>query len=368
MEKRREYEIAKIRLSGPSLHRLERLCNAVGVAGDEAEVRKIVLSEVNKPASLVRNVQIDALGNVLVTHDRSAEKRLRVMVAAHMDEVGMMLTQEENGSLFRFELIGGIDKRALVGKALWIGKEHIPGVIGAKPIHFVTSKDDLKNPIPVEELRIDISPGSKGKVKVGDRATFATTFQKSGPSLQAKALDDRLGVALLLELLQMNFTNIDLMAAFTVQEEVGLRGAGVAAYALQPDIAIVIDCTPAYDQPNWEDDKNQADESPKYNSRLGEGAAIYVADGRTFSHPRLVRFFVDTAERLHIPYQIRQPGGGGTDAGAIHLQRAGIPTISISVPARYTHTATSLARQSDWENTLALVGSGLAQLTPELMK
>lgn len=368
MEKRQEKKMKSNHLGGASLRRLERLSNAVAVAGDESEVRKIVLEEIKKIPDGERSVKVDNLGNVLVTPNPSSEKSLRVLVAAHMDEVGMMLTQEENGSFYRFELVGGIDKRNLVGKAVWVGKDRIPGVIGAKPIHFVTSEDDLKTPIPVEDLRIDVSPANKGKVKVGDRAAFATTFKKSGSSLLGKALDDRLGVALLLELLQVTFSNVEFMAAFTVQEEVGLRGAGVAAYALEPDIAIVVDCTPAYDQPHWEDDKIEVQGSPFYNTRLGEGAAIYIADGHTYSHPRLVRFFVETAEALHIPYQIRQPGGGGTDAGAIHMQRSGIPTISISVPARYTHTAVSLARQSDWENTFTLLENAIIRLSPEVIK
>lgn len=368
MEPRQENGIIKAHLARASVLRLERLCNAVGVSGDESEVRKIVLGELNKTTNRDRNVKVDNLGNVLVTQAPSSDKKLRVMVAAHMDEVGMMLTQEDNGSFFRFELVGGIDKRALIGKAVWVGKEHIPGVIGAKPIHFITSDDEMKNPIPLEELRIDVSPANKGKVKVGDRATFATPFLKTGASLRGKALDDRLGVALLLELLEMNFPAIELMAAFTVQEEIGLRGAGVAAYGLKPDLAIVIDSTPAYDQPHWDDEKDHPDESIKYNARLGKGAAVYVADGRTFSHPPLVRFFIDTAETLHIPYQIRQPGGGGTDAGAIHLQREGTPTITVSVPARYLHTAVSLARHADWESTLTLVANALSRLTPRAIQ
>ncbi len=156
--------------------------------------------------------------------------------------------------------------------------------------------------------------------------------------------------------------HIDLQAAFTVQEEVGLRGAQVAAYAFDPDVAIVLDSTPANDLPAWDGAENT-----RYNTRLGAGPAIYIADGATLSDPRLVRLFMETAEQVGLPYQIRQPGGGGTDAGAIHKQRAGIPSISVSVPGRYAHTAASIARIADWENTLALVYHVLQRITPQLL-
>jgi putative aminopeptidase FrvX len=336
---------------------LERLCNAVSVSGDECEVRKIVLEQV-RPIS--DEVKVDALGNVLVTKHGHGQNRLRVMMTAHMDEVGFMLTNDEGEGIFRFDTVGGIDVRQLGGKAVWVGNEHLPGVIGAKPIHL-TEKDELQKAISLETLRIDIGP-SGGKAKVGDRATFATTFARLGPSVCGKALDDRLGVATLIELVKNAPSNIDLQAAFTVQEENGLRGARVAAYAFNPDLAMVIDSTPANDLPTWDDSENS-----KYNTRLGAGPAIYVADGGTLSDPRLIRHLVETAEARDIPYQIRQPGGGGTDAGAIHKQREGIPSVSISVPGRYPHTAASIARLADWENTLCLLHAALGGLKASLL-
>jgi endoglucanase len=214
----------------------------------------------------------------------------------------------------------------------------------------------------VDILRIDVGPGNGSKIKTGDRATFATSFTRLGPSLRAKALDDRLGVATLIELVRHAPANIDLLAAFTVQEEVGLRGAGVAAYALDPDLAIILDSTPAYDLPTWD-----ASENTRYNARLGAGPAIYVADRGTLYDTRLVRHLMETAEAAGIPYQIRQPGGGGTDAGAVHKQRAGIPSVSVSVPGRYPHTPAGIARLSDWKITLALVYTALVRLEPKLL-
>jgi len=336
---------------------LEKLCNAVAVSGDEGEVRKIVLEEVRPYAD---EVKVDAMGNVLVTVHARQQPALKVMLDAHMDEVGFMLVEGDEG-LFRFETVGGIDARQLVGKAVQVGKDHVPGVIGAKPIHH-TTPDERKNAIPLEALRIDLGLGGGVKAKPGDRATFATRFEQVGPSLRAKALDDRLGVATLIELVKHAPANVELQAAFTVQEEIGLRGARVAAYAFNPDLAIAIDSTPANDLPTWDDTENAV-----YNTRLGYGPAIYLADAGTLSDPRLVRYLAATGDALHIPYQFRQPGGGGTDAAAIHKQRAGIPSVSISVPGRYAHTAVLLARLSDWQATLALVYQALVRLPIDIL-
>jgi len=355
------------KIGAAQIRLLERLCNACAVSGDENEVRAIVLEQVRPHASEVR---VDALGNILAIRPGQDEGCLKVMLAAHMDEIGFMVIDDEGEGIFRFDTVGGIDVRQLVGKPVWVGRQHLPGVIGAKPIHLTTA-DERKRSISLDTLRIDIGPENAKKVKVGDRATFATSFTRLGPSLRAKALDDRLGVATLIELLRHAPPNIDLLAAFTVQEEVGLRGAHVAAYALDPDLAMALDCTPAYDLPSWNSGGQHADpadgENTRYNTRLGGGPAIYVADNYTLSDPRLIRHLVETAETHDIPYQIRQPGGGGTDAGAIHKQRLGIPSVSISVPGRYAHTAAMLARLEDWKNTLALVHAALARLPADLL-
>lgn len=345
---------------------LQQLCNACAISGDEGEVRKIVQDQVRPFLQEADDLKIDALGNILVTRKGKSPDRLHVMLAAHMDEVGFMLSNDEKDGIFRFEAVGGLDARQLVGKPVWVGKDHLPGVIGAKPVHLTKSAERRKT-ISLDELRIDVGPENGSKVKVGDRATFATPFQRLGPSLRAKALDDRLGVCTLIELVKHAPENIDLLAAFTVQEEIGLRGAQVAAYGLDPDVAIVLDSTPAYDLPFLEAENDPLIENSRYNSRLGLGPAVYIADRATLSDPRLVRHLVSTAETAGIPMQFRQPGGGGTDAGVIHKQRAGIPSVSVSVPARYLHTAAGICRLSDWQNTLALVYTALSTLKPELL-
>lgn len=339
---------------------LKRLTNASAVSGDEGSVRKIIFEELDDYRD---QIQVDALGNVLLRKvGTRGDHRPRVMVAAHMDEIGFMLISDEDKGLYRFDLVGGIDVRQLVGKAVLVGTDQIPGVIGAKPIHL-TKAEERKKAVPLESLRVDVGPDNQSKVKVGDRAVFATRFLNLGASLRAKALDDRFGVAILIELIKNSPDHIDLLAAFTVQEEVGLRGARAAGYSLDPDLAIALDSTPAYDLPFWEED----DENTIYNTRLGAGPALYTADAATLSDPRLIRLLIRTAEEADIPYQLRQPGGGGTDAGAIHRQRSGVPSATVSVPARYLHTAASIARLSDWQAALNLMTRALRKIDRSLL-
>jgi tetrahedral aminopeptidase len=336
---------------------LEKLCNAVSVSGDENEVRKIVLEKV---APYADNVKVDALGNLLATKKGRGTKRLRVMLDAHMDEVGFMLVAEDGDGIYEFKTIGGIDARNLVGKQVVVGKDHTPGVIGAKPIHL-TKSDERKLAISADTLRVDL--GSGAKAKIGERGTFAPNFQRAGPSIMSKSIDDRIGVATLIELFKSAPSNIDVLAAFTVQEEIGLRGAQVAAYYFNPDLGIAIDSTPANDLPMQREGENTF-----YNTRLGLGPAIYLANSSALDDPRLVRFIAETAEKGKIPYQYRQPGGGGTDAAAIQQSVAGIPIVSVSVPHRYTHSALSIARVEDWKNTLSLLFAALKHLTPDILK
>jgi len=335
---------------------LEKLCNVIAVSGDEGEVRKIVLEEIKPYAD---EVKVDALGNVLAIKQGRGKKRTRIMLDAHMDEVGFMIVADDGEGVYRFETVGGIDARHLLGKQVYVGKERTPGVIGGKPIHLMDSGERLRK-VPVDGLRIDL--GLTGKAKVGDRGSFATKFRRVGPSILSKSIDDRIGVATLIELLKHAPVNVDICAAFTVQEEIGLRGAKVAAQYFNPDMAIAIDSTPANDLPSHEGNENIA-----YNTKLGLGPAIYIADGSTLHDPRLVRFLSEVGDAENIPYQFRQPGGGGTDSGAIQKALAGIPTVSVSVPHRYTHSPVSISRVDDWKNTLNLLHASLKRITPALI-
>ena len=338
---------------------LEKLCNVIAISGDEGEVRKIVLEEIKPYAD---DVRVDALGNVLAGRrgrTRGGAKRTRVMLDAHMDEVGFMIVADDGDGIYRFETVGGIDSRHLLGRQVFVGRERTPGVIGGKPVHLMDSGERTRK-VPVDGLRIDL--GLTGKAKVGDRAGFATKFRRVGPSIMSKSIDDRIGVATLIELLKHAPANVDICAAFTVQEEIGLRGAKVASQYFNPDLAIAVDSTPAHDLPMYEGGENMT-----YNTKLGLGPAIYIADGSTLHDPRLVQFLQETAEAEGIPYQIRQPGGGGTNSGAIQKALTGIPTVSVSVPHRYTHSPVSISRVDDWKNTLALLHAALKRIKPAVI-
>ena len=335
---------------------LEKLCNAIAVSGDEREVRKIVLEEIKPYAD---DVRVDALGNVLAIKQGSGKKRVCVMLDAHMDEVGFFIVADDGEGIYHFDMVGEIDVRHLVGKQVLVGKNRIPGVIGGKPVHLMDD-DEATHKVPLESLRIDLGLG--GRAKIGDRAGFATKFRRVGPSIMSKSIDDRIGVVTLIELLKNAPVNVDLCAAFVVQEEIGLRGAKVAAQYFQPDMAIAVDSTPANDLP-----MHDGSENTTYNTKLGLGPAIYIADGSTLHDPRLVRFLSEVGGAENIPFQFRQPGGGGTDSGAIQISLAGVPTVSVSVPHRYTHSPVSISRVDDWKNTIALLHAALKKITPSLI-
>jgi putative aminopeptidase FrvX len=274
----------------------------------------------------------------------------------------MIFGANSDGSL-KFRAVGGIDDRILPGKVVLIGPDRIPGVIGVKPVHLL---NDDPGVLKIEDLAIDIGAASESEansaVAIGQTATFATEFRTWNGAASGKALDDRAGCAVLIEILRGPRLPVDLLAAFTVQEEVGLRGARVAAHTFDPDAAVAVDATPANDLPPTTDQ----DVSP--NTRLGHGPAIYVMTRRDVSDPRLVKHFMATGDALDIPYQIRQPGGGGTNAGSIIPARAGVPTISVSVPTRYLHSPASLIYLKDVRSTLALVRESVARLTSQVLK
>ena len=336
---------------------LRTLTEVVAVSGDEAPARAIVRRALRDQAA---RLTTDALGNLLLHRpaQSTAKRPLRVLLAAHLDEVGFMITHPAGEGLYRVQPIGGLTAATALGQAVWVGPQRLPGVIGAAPVHLQRGTPRLPT---WDDLRLDVGP--RTPVEPGQRATFATPFRREGNTIFAKALDDRVGVVTLMELIHHAPPHVDLWAAFTVQEEVGLRGARVVAHAVNPDVAFALDCTPARDLPGPD---GRLD--PAFNTRLGHGPAIYIADRRTISDPRLVRHLQATAERLGLPYQFRQAGGGATDAGAIHLQRAGIPSVSVSVPARGLHSPVATMRVADWDATFRLLWAALHALTPALLE
>ena len=339
---------------------LKNLTEAVGVSGTEHEVRRMIRDLI---ADYVDEWHVDAMGNLIALKKGTGVSGLRVMVDAHMDEVGLMVTGYDSNGTLKFEAVGGFDDRTLLGKVVQVGPKKLTGVIGARPIHLLNSsqRDAI---VKRDEMRIDIGANSKetatAKVKVGDRAAFVTEYEELGETAVGKAFDNRAGCAVLIELLRARPYPFDLYATFTVQEEVGLRGARVAGYHVNPDVALILECTPAYDLPN------ENDVSP--NVALGKGPSIYVMDSGTMQDPKLVAHITKTASENNIPYQIRRPGGGGTNTAVIQRIRGAISAATIAVPGRYAHTPTMMINLNDYAHVVKLAEITLRSLKPETIR
>jgi putative aminopeptidase FrvX len=342
------------------VERLRQLSEAMGVSGDESAVRKIVLEAI---AGHVDEVRTDTLGNILAVKKGTADRPARVMLAAHMDEVGLMIVGLESDGTLRFEAVGGVDDRVLLGQPVIVGHDRLPGIIGAKPVHVLTEAEE-KQVVKIDAMRIDIGVSSReaaaSKVRLGDRATFATKFAWAGDTVRGKALDDRTGCTALIEILRGKPFPFDLWAAFTVQEEIGLRGARVAAYAADPLVAFVLEGTVCDDMPK-EDDVSPTTE-------LGKGPALSLMDRGAIADRRLADHLVNTAQALGIPYQVKQPGVGATDAGSIHLARAGVPSVALAVPCRYIHAPAALMNLADFRNEITLLRAALERFTPAVLR
>jgi len=327
---------------------LRELSEAVGVSGEEGEVRALILKHIREH---VDDVQLDALGSVIALKRGTGAARLRVMAAAHMDEVGMMVMGFDSDGMIRFSAVGGLDARILPGTRVLVGPDKMPGVIAWPPIHLNKDQDA----VPIDRLRIDIGVANRDAaqkaVSRGDRIAFASSFEELGPTVRGKAFDDRAGCASLIRLVQGERFPFDLYAVFTVQEEVGLRGARAAAGRVQPDVAFVLETTACHDLPQDPDEPDQTT-----ITRLGGGPAITVADRSMVSDPRLVRHLVRIGEQAGIPHQFRSPQhAGGTDGGAIHKTGAGVPSVVVATPCRYIHGPYAIMNVTDWENQVALL-------------
>lgn len=335
---------------------LKELSEAFGVSGNEGAVRQVILDAIRER---IDEYRIDALGNLIALKKGNSKNGRKVMLAAHMDEVGLMIMHIEKEGSLRFQPVGGIDDCVLLAKKVLIGDNKVPGVIGAKPVHLLEPKA-REQVVKIREMSIDIGASSKEEaerlVKMGDYAVFDTPFcELGGPlrTVRGKAFDDRAGCAVLIALLQDRYP-FDLYAAFTVQEEVGLRGARVAAYSIAPHLAFALEGTICDDLPK------KRDISP--TTTLGAGPAITIMDRSVIADRRLVELLIDTAEKNGIPYQFKQPALGGTDAGAIHLSREGVPSAVVAVPSRYIHSPTCLLSLTDLDNTLQLMRQTLARV------
>jgi len=336
---------------------LQKLTETDGISGSEKQIRMVICDLI---AGKVDDIQVDTLGNLIATRKGEGDYHFRVMIDAHMDEVGLMITGVDRDGSLKFQPVGGFDDRALLGKVVRVGKDKYTGVIGARPIHLL-KREQVARVVKIDSMRIDIGAKSKdqalGKVNIGDPAAFVTKYEEMGNVAVGKAFDNRVGCSVLIELLNRKRYPFDLVAAFTVQEEVGLRGAKVAAYSIKPNLALVLECTPAYDLPS------EKDESP--NVALGRGPSIYVMDRVTIQDPRLVSHITRTAASRDIPFQIRRPGGGGTNTAVIQRSDSGVAAATIATPGRYLHSPVSMINLDDYSKVVELTDAVLRDLTPE---
>lgn len=326
---------------------LKKLSDASSVSGNEGAVRNIIKEEASKYA----DVSVDKIGNV-IAYKKGRIGNKTIMLAAHMDEVGLMATYIEENGFVRFKPVGGIDQRVLLAKRVKIGKNEILGVIGVKAIHL-QAPAERGNVIPMQSMYIDVGATSRDNsgVKVGDYISWVTEFEDLGDGkMKGKALDDRIGCRALLELMKNEYDD-NIAYCFTAQEEVGMRGAEVAAYNVKPDVAIVLEGTSALDIPG-------IDELQKVTC-LGKGPAVSYADAATIGDKRLIAEIIGAGDKNNIKYQIKRMAKGGNDAGAIHTSREGVATAVISAPVRYIHSPVSVADYSDYNNMVALVDAYL---------
>lgn len=344
---------------------LQDLSNLDGISGHEGRVRDRILSALG---DRLPNHHIDSMGNLLAHwHGTHGDQRPRIMLAAHMDEVGFMVTGYDSDGSLHFASVGGISDQILPGLRVRVGTDKpMGGVVMWTPIH----KNREVSIKLMSNLRIDIGATSKGeaqgKAPLGTPIMFETVFAPLGNLWSGKALDDRAGCSALVEVLNDAPYDADVLMAFTVQEEVGLRGAKVAAKILKPDVALILETTTAQDLPNPH--ASEGEDQPNPTCRLGAGVALTVMDAGSITPPQLLRFVEQTAQRHHIPYQYKTSLGGRTDGAIIQSQLGGIPTITFSIPARYIHTPTALIAPSDYASMVALVKAVLHTLTREAIR
>ena len=323
---------------------LKELTELSGVSGYEYEVRNFIKNKLNEIGC---EYYVDKLGNV-IAHNKG-RKNKTIMIAAHMDEVGLIVSHIDSDGFIKFQAVGGIDQRVLNSKVVLVGDKKISGVIGSKAIHLM-SADERGKSISIDKLYIDIGTYSKSEteklVSIGDYVTFKSDYVEFGENLvKAKALDDRAGCSALLELLSMKL-DADFYGVFTVMEEVGCRGAQTAAYSLGPDYAIVLEGTVCADMPDVEDYSKV--------TLIGKGASISYMDSSTLYDIDEVRKVEVIAKKNNISYQLRNSSAGGNDAGAIHKTKEGSKIVAISIPCRYIHSSVNVASLNDYKNVVSL--------------
>lgn len=319
---------------------IQKLVESIGPSGYESTVRDLIKSEIGSSAN---NFEVDALGNLIVRIGEKSAEGLRVMLAAHMDEIGVIATHIDDNGFIRFTTVGGVSPRTCYGgRVVFVNGAR--GVIGGDRPDSPTAMHTI------EQLFIDVGATSRENcpVKVGDFAAFDRPFLDLGDRLVAKSMDDRIAVAVLVETIrQLKGKQIphELVFVFSTQEEVGLRGATTAAFGVDPDLGLSVDVTGVGDTPK----------SVTMEVSLGKGPAVKVRDGRMLADPRIVRWMADTAEKAGLPYQMEVLEAGSTDAAAIQLARAGVPAGCMSIPCRYIHSPSEMVDYNDVQNGVRLL-------------
>jgi len=316
---------------------LKRLTEAYGPSGHEEQTRQIIRDEI---APLVDEVRVDTLGNLIACKKGSGGGK-RVMLAAHMDEIGLMVSYVDENGFLRFQAIGGLDLSTLSGGRIQFADD-AAGVIAPE------NREEYRKDPQLAKLYIDIGAASReeAQARLGQAAGFVRPFADLGRRAVAKAFDDRVGCLILIELLRrLGTVTHDLFAVFSVQEEVGLRGAQTSAYGLEPDLGIALDITAAADTP----------EAPKMAMKLGAGPCVKVMDSGMVAHQGVKDLLIAAAEAHGIPYQLEVLARGTTDAAAIQLARSGIPAGVVSIACRYYHTPSEVVDMEDVENAVRLL-------------
>ncbi len=325
---------------------LKTLCISNGISGDESDIRNIIIDEIKDYAD---DIKTDNLGNLIVSKKGKKRAKNKLMLSAHMDEVGLMVTDITSDGYIKFDEVGGIDRRILPAKRVAIGKNNINGVIGIKPVHL-TKGEESSAIAEISDMYIDIGAESKEDalkyVSYGDSIHFVSDFYMTESSIMSKAIDDRFGCLVMISMIKSEL-EYDMEFVFVVQEEVGLRGAKVVAYTVDPEFALVIETTTAADIPEVE--------SSRQVCNLGEGAVISVMDRRTIYDKEMVNEAFECAKVLNTKAQYKRAVAGGNDAGAIHQSRGGIRTLAISLPCRYLHAPNCVVNKSDCESMIKII-------------
>ena len=337
---------------------LEKLSNACGVAGREDEVKNL-MKKFLKPH--VDEVREDKLGNIIGTK-KGKKNSPKVMLAAHMDEIGLLVKTISKKGFLQFVKIGGIDDRILLAQKVIVYTEKGPlhGIVGSKPPH-IQKEEERKKIITYDQLFIDIGAENQEEarkmgVKIGDPVGFDIKFARIGKDIViGKAFDDRVGCSVMIEAMKrLEKTSCTVYAVGTVQEEVGLRGATTAAFEIYPDVGIALDVTVAGGMPGVKEV-----EAP---IRMREGPSLTVADTGLITHPKILRLLIDAAEEHKIPYQLETGLPGSTDAARISLTREGVPSGVISIPTRYIHSPASMLSLKDAEDAVKLTVAAIQKI------